>query len=228
VRAADLNRDDRLDLVVSSRFTNQVIYLLGNGNGTFQSPIGLSVGSQPLDVLVSDFNSDQKPDLLAVNLASNNVTVRLNTTILPLPPQNLSASPPLVCYGQSSTLSADSEPGVTIDWYRDTCLGSPSLGSGNSISVTPYSTIQYFARSRNLTTGCKSPECTMIEVPVFDSGTGDINRDGQVDGIDLGEFIELLLVGEQGTEAACYADLDGSGSVDLGDIDPFVELILSY
>ena len=50
---------------------------------------------------------------------------------------------------------------------------------------------------------------------------GDVNRDGEVDFLDIGPFIGVLSVG--GTQAE--ADIDQSGVVDFLDIGPFIEIL---
>src|SRR5262249_42273291 len=55
LQAVDINADGRLDLIAGDEV------LLGNGNGSFQSP--RNIGAVPL--LTADFNGDGKLDLLA-------------------------------------------------------------------------------------------------------------------------------------------------------------------
>ncbi len=43
---------------------------LGNGDGTFQSFGGYSVGSQPESITVGDFNGDGKPDVAVATQSS--------------------------------------------------------------------------------------------------------------------------------------------------------------
>src|SRR5690242_435669 len=64
VATGDFNRDGFPDVaVVSQDSTNTVFVLLGNGNGTVQTPIVYTVGSFPQAVQVVDLNGDQNPDL---------------------------------------------------------------------------------------------------------------------------------------------------------------------
>lgn len=58
--AADFNRDGKLDLSVSG--AGSVAVILGNGNGTFRSPISFPAAAQL--VTAGDINGDGVPDLL--------------------------------------------------------------------------------------------------------------------------------------------------------------------
>src|SRR5207302_1029086 len=51
--------------------------LLGNGDGTFQAAVNYSTATNPVSVVVGDFNGDSKPDLVVVSLGSTNVAVLL-------------------------------------------------------------------------------------------------------------------------------------------------------
>ena len=81
VAVADMNRDGKLDLVVSSGVgtpmvpDSSVSVFLGNGDGTFQSPITYSVvlpsnistiGAAAGSLIVSDFNNDDVPDVAVI------------------------------------------------------------------------------------------------------------------------------------------------------------------
>jgi hypothetical protein len=80
IAATDLNGDGRLDLVVMHtiacfsapcRAARSITVLLGNGNGTFQTPIEIDVGTGPMAmaVLAGEFNWPVNPQ---------NITVRSN------------------------------------------------------------------------------------------------------------------------------------------------------
>jgi hypothetical protein len=65
VAAADVNGDDKLDLVIANSGTDTLGVLLGNGDGTFQAArIFSSGGSYPHSVAVADVNGDGKADLV--------------------------------------------------------------------------------------------------------------------------------------------------------------------
>jgi FG-GAP-like repeat len=70
--ATDLNGDGRLDLVVMHtiacftapcRAANSITVLLGNGNGTFQTPSEVEVGTGPMAMVVLDLNRDGFKDV---------------------------------------------------------------------------------------------------------------------------------------------------------------------
>lgn len=65
---ADFNHDGRADLAVVNSWANSsansVSVLLGNGNGTFQSPISAATAESPEYLSVGDFNGDGNPDLV--------------------------------------------------------------------------------------------------------------------------------------------------------------------
>src|SRR6266436_5402770 len=77
VAVGDFNGDGVPDLVVADRVSNNVSVLLGNGDGTFQTPVAFATGTRPQSVAVGDFNGDGKLDLVVANEGSNNVSVLL-------------------------------------------------------------------------------------------------------------------------------------------------------
>jgi len=89
VVAADFNGDGIFDLAVTnsncSAFPNcnagTVSIMFGNGDGTFQSPVPYSTGTDtdPYSLAVGDFNGDKIPDLVVTNYATNTVSLFLGS-----------------------------------------------------------------------------------------------------------------------------------------------------
>ena len=97
VDVGDVNGDGRVDIIVANYTSNDVSVFLGNGNGTYQTPLTFSVSSNPTSVIVDDFNNDCKLDIATSSFSSNNICVLLNTGLdgdntVSFGPQILSAS----------------------------------------------------------------------------------------------------------------------------------------
>jgi hypothetical protein len=76
IAVGDFNNDGKKDLVLADYGDRQtggngaVEILLGNGDGTFQSPITLSAGNEPFPLAVGDFNGDGKLDFAVTDFNS--------------------------------------------------------------------------------------------------------------------------------------------------------------
>jgi hypothetical protein len=75
--AADLNLDGKLDLVTANAGDDNISVLLGKGDGTFQPATNyvLTVGANPYQVAVGDFNHDGKPDLAVADFNTNTISI---------------------------------------------------------------------------------------------------------------------------------------------------------
>src|SRR5208337_2022215 len=60
VALADVNGDEKLDIVAVNRLDNTVSILPGVGDGTFRQAITFAVSGAPVAVAVGDFNEDGK------------------------------------------------------------------------------------------------------------------------------------------------------------------------
>lgn len=76
----DLNRDGRLDVVVSDQAVNGVHILLGKGDGTFLNPYLIPVANSrtPYGVAIANFDDSGGPDLAVIDRRENKVFILLN------------------------------------------------------------------------------------------------------------------------------------------------------
>jgi RHS repeat-associated protein len=75
--AQDINGDGVPDVLVSNYSKNEIFVVIGNGDGTFKTPVGYAVGTSPGSIAVGDFNGDGIPDLAVSNGQSSNVSILL-------------------------------------------------------------------------------------------------------------------------------------------------------
>src|SRR5687768_2797364 len=75
VALADLNRDNRPDMVLANSGSNNITVRLGNGSGGFGTATLFTVGTAPVYVAAGDFNADGNRDLAVANRDSTNVSV---------------------------------------------------------------------------------------------------------------------------------------------------------
>jgi hypothetical protein len=112
----DVNGDGKIDLVVASQYTNAatagaVSVLLGNGDGTFQSPI-ITVTPTPLEgvtqLALTDFNGDGKLDLA---IGAGDVLLLGNGNGTFQPPIVLGANGPGIAFGD---FNRDGKPDLAV------------------------------------------------------------------------------------------------------------------
>ena len=70
-----LNGDGKQDLVTVKPTSDSVSILLGNGDGTFQHAVSVSVGGGPFSVAIADLNGDGIEDLAVADETGGTVSV---------------------------------------------------------------------------------------------------------------------------------------------------------
>lgn len=206
VAVGDFNGDGKPDLVVSDAGNGNFSILLGNGNGTFQSPVSYS-GGGGYALAVGDFNGDGKLDLVFV---PGNVNVLLgngNGTFQPAVQYSAGTTPFSVAVG---------------DFNRDGNLDLAVANFGsNNVSVMLGRGDGTFEPAINYSTGSEPASVAVA----------DFNHDGNLDlaVANLGDNnISVLLGNGDGTfrRAENYAagsaprwvavgDLNGDSKLDL-------------
>jgi len=96
----------------------------------------------------------------------NSSCASVTVTVKPLPavPAGVSADPGTICPGECSKLKAVVGSGQILEWFTGSCGGTPVPG-GESPTVCPTVTTGYYARARDIASGCVS-KCVSVVVMV--------------------------------------------------------------
>jgi hypothetical protein len=191
-----------------------VSVLLGNGDGTFQSAVNFTVGTDPNGVAVADVKGDGRLDLVTANLRSNNVSVLLNN--------RAHAGTGTFQSAVNFAVGNDPRSVAVADVNGD---GRPDLvtanANSNTVSVLLGNGNGTFQSAVNFAVGTNP-----LSVAV-----ADVNGDGRPDLVvanELGNTVSLLLGNGDGTfqsavnfavgkgpRGVAVADVNGDGHPDL-------------
>ncbi len=72
---ADVNLDQRPDLIVSNSGAGTISVRAGAGDGSFGAPTDYAAGATPGSMAIADFNADGRPDILVENGAAASVSL---------------------------------------------------------------------------------------------------------------------------------------------------------
>jgi hypothetical protein len=123
VAAADMNGDNKVDLIAASTSYNNVLVLTNNGTGVFGSNALYSCGQQPFCVIAADLSGNGKQDLITANNNDTSLTVLSSSG----PP------PPLTAQSMNVTNVLLSWP---ANWFGYGIQQNSVLVSTNWTSVT--------------------------------------------------------------------------------------------
>jgi gliding motility-associated-like protein len=165
VKGADMNGDDLLDVIVSTRDETKYVVMINNGALDFTLS-QQSVEQATRNIFAGDLDGDGKPDLAFTSLAipdgDFSIQVIRNTNCYET--EILNDLPLAICPTQTITLEAPNNPGATFSWKKD---GGDLALATSSIDVTA-------AGSYEVTTVSEGGSCTSTATIVVNDGTGTI------------------------------------------------------
>jgi hypothetical protein len=141
--AQDFNGDTNTDLAVPN-LSGSILYLQGNGDGSFQAPVFVVSPHQPTVIATGDFNGDGIPDLAVANFDEPVVTAILNATTAQ------QVAPP-VCQGITPAKVIGTQLTANLQ-----CRGN--FFQGNE---TQHLGVNLVDTQTNLTAGCNGTQCGM-------------------------------------------------------------------
>ena len=197
---ADVNGDGKLDVVIGGYYSTQV--LVGNGDGTFASPI--TVGSTGA-IAVGDLNGDGIPDMI----------LGYNTGTLPVYLGNGDGT--FTASGFTFTGFSGAGPATIADFNGD---GIPDV----AISGTYYSSVHVFLGDGDGTFTAVDPSANPGLGEAIQLAVADLNGDGKPDLIVadvMNSNLALMLGNGDGTFTAATGNtqLSGEWSVSAADLN---------
>jgi hypothetical protein len=209
VVTGDFNNDGNIDIAVGYEGSN-ISILLGNGDGTFQTPQTVTAGNYALELTTGDFNGDGNLDLAVTNNDDGTVSVLLgkgdgtfNTAVTYSVPSNSR-------FIHTADLNGDGKLDLVACTYEGPDI-SVLLGNGDGT----FQTAVEYTTGKNL----------------VDVAIGDFNGDGKLDMIasaNADTNVYLLLGNGDGTFQTAQAiavgfttyeiataDLNADGQLDL-------------
>ena len=163
----DFNSDGKLDIILSYSPACEpgLLFLAGNGDGTFAAPINLnaSQGTQNPGLLAGDLNNDKKLDFVwgdAVFLGHGDGTFKQIPLTIPASPAGPIAAVALADLNGDGILDAVSSPGTTL--YAGNGDGTFQTTPFYSVSLSPYIFAQSFATGD--VNGDGNPDLLIVEI----------------------------------------------------------------
>lgn len=157
----DLNSDGVLDLAVTNYFSSTVSVLLGNGDGSFQTPATYATGgSGVVSVQIGDLNGDGSQDLVATNEGNDTVSVLLGNGDGTFANETSYATASLPHGVAIADVNGDGNSDVLVDDFGNNTV-SVFLGTGDG--------------------SFQLPTAYATEANPYAIKVGDLNADGNLD-----------------------------------------------
>lgn len=230
--SADINNDGNLDFVVTAPGSNQVVSVLGNGDGTFDALFPpLPVSGNPVGIASADFNGDGNIDIAVTRVLVNFILV-----VVPLGELDIFLGNGDGTFTFSQNLNGLVNPGVNplvivktdLEGDGDDDLISANLSfQADAITIQNTDNLRILVNS-NGTFGNANLQTFSFgkNADVLDIASGDIDNDGKIDLItanstsaDIGVFLQSDFGGFDAPQFIPQAQGAGTIGLELGDFN---------
>lgn len=181
VDVGDLNDDGRVDVVVANYNSSNVSVFLGNGDGTYQTPLTFSTGANPSSVFVGDVDGDCKLDIVTSSFSTDSINVLLNTGTNGGNTVSFSSS---INSSAGNKITAIAKADFNNDGFIDHIFTANS--GNNSVSLLTYTNNGTFGNELSFAVGSKPAALAIADL------NGDNYPDVVVANQDSNNFSVLL------------------------------------
>lgn len=214
ISSADLNRDNRIDLITTGSFLDQTDYLdgntlnvlLNNNSDGFPAPLVKLYGSDLIDA--ADFNNDGYLDLISARTSDSGATSR---AVVSINDQH---------GGLLGDVNSPSSPLGLIDMQTGDFNGDGKADAVTAHKNNSRKLAVYFGNGNG---NLSAPTLTSFAQPLTKSIVGDLNADGKDDVFvvdETGQGMSMLSVGDGTFVTAQSVSLpDSSGRIQKGDFN---------
>jgi hypothetical protein len=191
----DFNQDGILNLAIAGADSNQVLILLGDGQGEFVNAGLFPTGLAPSSIAVADFNRDGYPDLAITNKQSSTVTILLDNGT-----------------GLFAPLSGTNPP--VTDTYPDAVAVADFNGDGiPDLAIANYFGFDVTILLGNSNGTFQAPKTNPVGVYPVALAAGDLNGDGKQDLAVVNQYsknVTVLIDDGKAISTRCRSQIQGT------------------